>query len=87
MANFLIKLLGVGEDLLLRICDAIVAWFNFSKHVFALDKLLLYMLPFDLGVKEGDELRTNSYVMEILRETRFPRVRGAGEVTSPETIL
>lgn len=72
---------------MIRICDAIVAWFNFSKHVFALDKLLLYMLPFDLGVKEGDELRTNSYVLEILRETRFPRVRGAGEVTSPKTIL
>ncbi|XP_040378043.1 type IV inositol polyphosphate 5-phosphatase 7-like isoform X2 [Oryza brachyantha] len=39
------------------------------------------------GEKEGDELRRNSDVMEILRKTRFPRVRGAGDVKSPETIL
>jgi hypothetical protein len=48
--------------------------------VFAPDKFLLYMFPFDLGGEEGDELRTNSYVLEILRKTRFPRVRGASEV-------
>ncbi|KAL5197138.1 hypothetical protein ABZP36_000650 [Zizania latifolia] len=39
------------------------------------------------GEKEGDELRRNSDVMEILRKTRFPRVRGASDVKSPETIL
>ncbi|KAM3260990.1 hypothetical protein ACQJBY_051941 [Aegilops geniculata] len=39
------------------------------------------------GEKEGDELRRNSDVMEILRKTRFPRVRGCGDVKSPETIL
>uniref|UniRef100_A0A0E0E836 Inositol polyphosphate-related phosphatase domain-containing protein n=1 Tax=Oryza meridionalis TaxID=40149 RepID=A0A0E0E836_9ORYZ len=39
------------------------------------------------GEKEGDELRRNSDVMEILRKTRFPRVRGANDVKSPETIL
>ncbi|KAF2941773.1 type IV inositol polyphosphate 5-phosphatase 7 isoform X2 [Oryza sativa Japonica Group] len=39
------------------------------------------------GEKEGDELRRNSDVMEILRKTRFPRVRGAGDIKSPETIL
>nr|CAB3452071.1 unnamed protein product [Digitaria exilis] len=39
------------------------------------------------GEKEGDELRRNSDVLEILRKTRFPRVRGAGDVKSPETIL
>lgn len=39
------------------------------------------------GEKEGDELRRNSDVLEILRKTRFPRVRGAGDVRSPETIL
>ena len=39
------------------------------------------------GEKEGDELRRNSDVMEILRKTRFPQVRGAGYVKSPETIL
>lgn len=39
------------------------------------------------GEKEGDELRRNSDVMEILRKTRFPQVRGAGDVKSPETIL
>jgi hypothetical protein len=39
------------------------------------------------GEKEGDELRRNSDVMEILRKTRFPQVRGADDVKSPETIL
>ncbi|KAA8548664.1 hypothetical protein F0562_000348 [Nyssa sinensis] len=39
------------------------------------------------GQKEGDELRRNSDVMEILRKTRFPRVRGMGDEKSPETIL
>ncbi|XP_026435650.1 type I inositol polyphosphate 5-phosphatase 4-like [Papaver somniferum] len=37
------------------------------------------------GQKEGDELRRNSDVMEILRKTRFPRVQGDDK--SPETIL
>ncbi|XP_048232797.1 type IV inositol polyphosphate 5-phosphatase 7 isoform X2 [Ricinus communis] len=37
--------------------------------------------------KEGDELRRNSDVMEILRKTRFPRVRGMGDEKSPQTIL
>ncbi|XP_062212656.1 type IV inositol polyphosphate 5-phosphatase 7-like isoform X2 [Phragmites australis] len=39
------------------------------------------------GEKEGDELRRNSDVMEIVRKTRFPRVRGVADVKSPETIL
>lgn len=39
------------------------------------------------GQKEGDELRRNSDVLEILRKTRFPRVRGQGDEKSPETIL
>uniref|UniRef100_A0A5B7AM76 Inositol polyphosphate-related phosphatase domain-containing protein n=1 Tax=Davidia involucrata TaxID=16924 RepID=A0A5B7AM76_DAVIN len=39
------------------------------------------------GQKEGDELRRNSDVMEILRKTRFPKVRGMGDEKSPETIL
>ncbi|KAG9451952.1 hypothetical protein H6P81_004856 [Aristolochia fimbriata] len=39
------------------------------------------------GQKEGDELRRNSDVMEILRKTRFPRVHGLGDEKSPETIL
>ncbi|KAF9622575.1 hypothetical protein IFM89_032474, partial [Coptis chinensis] len=39
------------------------------------------------GQKEGDELRRNSDVLEILRKTRFPRVHGRGDVKSPETIL
>jgi len=39
------------------------------------------------GQKEGDELRRNSDVMEILRKTRFPRVNGIGGEKSPETIL
>ncbi|XP_058106182.1 type IV inositol polyphosphate 5-phosphatase 7-like isoform X3 [Magnolia sinica] len=39
------------------------------------------------GEKEGDELRRNSDVMEILRKTRFPRVHGLGDEKSPETIL
>ncbi|KAM0943543.1 putative endonuclease/exonuclease/phosphatase [Dioscorea sansibarensis] len=39
------------------------------------------------GQKEGDELRRNSDVMEILRKTRFPRVHGHGNTKSPETIL
>lgn len=38
------------------------------------------------GQKEGDELRRNSDVMEILKKTRFPRVHGDNE-KSPETIL
>jgi hypothetical protein len=39
------------------------------------------------GEREGDELRRNSDVLEILRKTRFPRVRGANDAKSPETIL
>ncbi|KAI0501220.1 hypothetical protein KFK09_016163 [Dendrobium nobile] len=39
------------------------------------------------GQKEGDELRRNSDVMEILRKTRFPQVNGQGNEKSPETIL
>lgn len=39
------------------------------------------------GQKEGDELRRNSDVMEILKKTRFPRVNGMGDDKSPETIL
>ncbi|KAF7818345.1 type I inositol polyphosphate 5-phosphatase 4-like [Senna tora] len=39
------------------------------------------------GQKDGDELRRNSDVMEILRKTRFPRVHGIGDEKSPQTIL
>ncbi|KAJ0974096.1 hypothetical protein J5N97_016061 [Dioscorea zingiberensis] len=39
------------------------------------------------GQKEGDELRRNSDVMEILRKTRFQRVPRLGDYKSPETIL
>ncbi|KAJ0110447.1 hypothetical protein Patl1_03326 [Pistacia atlantica] len=39
------------------------------------------------GQKEGDELRRNSDVMEILKKTRFPRVHGRGDENSPQTIL
>uniref|UniRef100_A0A453ITY0 Inositol polyphosphate-related phosphatase domain-containing protein n=1 Tax=Aegilops tauschii subsp. strangulata TaxID=200361 RepID=A0A453ITY0_AEGTS len=38
------------------------------------------------GQKEGDEMRRNSDVLEILRKTRFPMVYGQYE-RSPETIL
>ncbi|WOK99437.1 type IV inositol polyphosphate 5-phosphatase 7-like isoform X1 [Canna indica] len=39
------------------------------------------------GEKEGDELRRNSDVMEILRKTRFPQVNRVFDEKSPETIL
>ncbi|KAL8148886.1 hypothetical protein AgCh_006043 [Apium graveolens] len=39
------------------------------------------------GQKEGDELRRNSDVLEILRKTRFPQVHGFGMDKSPQTIL
>ncbi|KAG0473767.1 hypothetical protein HPP92_015624 [Vanilla planifolia] len=39
------------------------------------------------GQKEGDELRRNSDVMEIIRKTRFPRVNKQENEKSPETIL
>ncbi|CAA0828085.1 DNAse I-like superfamily protein [Striga hermonthica] len=39
------------------------------------------------GEKDGDELRRNSDVMQILRKTRFPRVHGMGDENSPQTIL
>ncbi|KAL9243937.1 hypothetical protein vseg_017769 [Gypsophila vaccaria] len=39
------------------------------------------------GQKEGDELRRNSNVMEILRKTRFPMVQNMGDEYSPQTIL
>lgn len=39
------------------------------------------------GQKEGDELRRNSDVMEILKKTRFPRVHGIGDEHSPQHIL
>ncbi|XP_027352090.1 type I inositol polyphosphate 5-phosphatase 4-like isoform X2 [Abrus precatorius] len=39
------------------------------------------------GQKDGDELRRNSDVMEILRKTRFPQVHDMGDENSPQTIL
>lgn len=39
------------------------------------------------GEKEGDELRRNADVMEILKKSRFPKVIGIGDEKSPETIL
>ncbi|XP_071741309.1 type I inositol polyphosphate 5-phosphatase 4-like [Rutidosis leptorrhynchoides] len=39
------------------------------------------------GQKEGDEIRRNCDVMEIMRKTRFPRARKAGDENSPQTIL
>lgn len=39
------------------------------------------------GQKDGDELRRNADVMEILRKTRFPNAHGARNEKSPETIL
>ncbi|KAL2242687.1 UNVERIFIED_CONTAM: Type IV inositol polyphosphate 5-phosphatase 7 [Sesamum indicum] len=39
------------------------------------------------GQKEGDELRRNADVMEILRKTRFPRVNSTNDEKSPETVL
>lgn len=39
------------------------------------------------GQKEGDELRRNSDVLEILKKTRFPRVHGIRDDNSPQTIL
>ncbi|KAK3146550.1 hypothetical protein QOZ80_3BG0267930 [Eleusine coracana subsp. coracana] len=39
------------------------------------------------GQKDGDQLRRNADVVEILRKTRFPHVHGSGDKKSPETIL
>ncbi|XP_072973192.1 type I inositol polyphosphate 5-phosphatase 4 [Typha angustifolia] len=39
------------------------------------------------GQKEGDELRRNSDVLEILRKTRFPPVHGLCDEKAPETIF
>ncbi|XP_023773225.1 type IV inositol polyphosphate 5-phosphatase 7 [Lactuca sativa] len=39
------------------------------------------------GQKEGDELRRNADVIEILRKTWFPRVEGTKDEKSPQTIL
>ncbi|WVZ60016.1 hypothetical protein U9M48_010089 [Paspalum notatum var. saurae] len=39
------------------------------------------------GQKDGDQLRRNADVVEILRKTRFPHVHGEGDKKSPETIL
>lgn len=39
------------------------------------------------GQRDGDELRRNSDVMEILRKTRFPQVHDTNDVNSPQTIL
>lgn len=39
------------------------------------------------GQKEGDELRRNSDVMEILRKTRFPHILDTTDANSPQTIL
>uniref|UniRef100_A0A7N0U0K1 Inositol polyphosphate-related phosphatase domain-containing protein n=1 Tax=Kalanchoe fedtschenkoi TaxID=63787 RepID=A0A7N0U0K1_KALFE len=39
------------------------------------------------GQKEGDELRRNSDVLEILRKTKFPMVHRKGYEDSPQTIL
>ncbi|KAI3760115.1 hypothetical protein L1987_50505 [Smallanthus sonchifolius] len=39
------------------------------------------------GQKDGDELRRNCDVMEIMRKTRFPRDQETGDDNSPQTIL
>lgn len=39
------------------------------------------------GQKEGDEIRRNSDVMEILKKTRFPGVQKGDNEKYPETIL
>jgi len=39
------------------------------------------------GQRDGDELRRNSDVMEILRKTRFPQVLDTSDANSPRTIL
>ncbi|KAJ4746134.1 Type I inositol polyphosphate 5-phosphatase 1 [Rhynchospora pubera] len=39
------------------------------------------------GEKEGDEVRRNCDVYEILKKTRFPRMQTASDVKSPQTIL
>ncbi|XP_051120464.1 type IV inositol polyphosphate 5-phosphatase 7-like [Andrographis paniculata] len=39
------------------------------------------------GEKDGDELRRNSDVMEILKKTRFPQVHEDANDNSPQTIL
>ncbi|VAH95944.1 unnamed protein product [Triticum turgidum subsp. durum] len=39
------------------------------------------------GQKDGDELRRNADVVEILRKTRFPHAHGARDEKSPEAIL
>ncbi|KAJ3705625.1 hypothetical protein LUZ61_009330 [Rhynchospora tenuis] len=39
------------------------------------------------GEKEGDEVRRNCDVYEILKKTRFPRMQTANDVKSPQTIL
>lgn len=39
------------------------------------------------GQKDGDELRRNADVMEILRKTRFPRANKFDDEKSPETVL
>lgn len=39
------------------------------------------------GEKDGDELRRNSDVMEILKKTRFPQNQAMGDENSPQTIL
>ncbi|KAJ9547793.1 hypothetical protein OSB04_020336 [Centaurea solstitialis] len=39
------------------------------------------------GEKEGDELKRNADVTEILRKTWFPRVEGTRDEKSPQTIL
>ncbi|KAL3812587.1 hypothetical protein ACJIZ3_013855 [Penstemon smallii] len=39
------------------------------------------------GQKEGDELRRNADVMEILRKTRFPKLNGVNDEKSPEMVL
>ncbi|XP_073221708.1 type I inositol polyphosphate 5-phosphatase 4-like isoform X2 [Cicer arietinum] len=39
------------------------------------------------GQRDGDELRRNSDVMEILRKTRFPQVHDTSDADSPQTIL
>ncbi|KAL9264946.1 Type IV inositol polyphosphate 5-phosphatase 6-like protein [Drosera capensis] len=39
------------------------------------------------GQKDGDELRRNSDVMEILKKTRFPRIREMDDDKAPESIV
>lgn len=78
--NILVRQEGVTEALSLQGSISISMLLHQTSFCFICSHLTS-------GQKEGDELRRNADVTEILKKTRFPKVNNADNEKSPGTII